>query len=352
MPDWVMLTKNGLVRVDYDSDIKDYVKTEAEDPIVYLNEDCEVDSNFTISDLCRFVAGHDELKLFISRYSHIRSIDEHHAELAIAPPVRYPDGEYVKIKWVACVSGSKHASVFDFFSEIAVFGEDGFISGIGNRSICHLGNLPLKLDTSVCCQRVMENDALFVSDKKLTLLEVLHAFYWDIGFYGSPSDRDEMFSSLSQREIDPTESFEEEDLVVPIDDSLDLMRQDISDIRNSLTVVSKSLGTVVMVPLDRLSTAQADALNRLAKVEAELVEVSRVVSKLVELERRIAVMERSPTKQAPPQAPPGTAFCFDDIMSHLNAACNAVDVSQSKTKDLKKSGNWFSDTMDSLFKKK
>ena len=214
MPDWMNLTPKGLFRVDYDVENRNYVEAKVDDPIVYLAQVCEVTDNLTIRDLCEFVQKHEELKSFISRYSHARYIDEHLAELGQAEPD--PDMAYVEISWAARVVGVEDATTLEMGTKIRGVGEDpDYTYGIGGYPLGAYAHLPIRLNKEVSVDGTGD-DPVLVAQKEFTLLEVLNAFFWEISFYGRPADRNRIFdaSDIDLDDIEYAEPFDEEEPTV------------------------------------------------------------------------------------------------------------------------------------------
>jgi hypothetical protein len=191
MPDWMILDREGLKRVDYEPKTQKYVERLVDDPTIYLRYDCHFATGYTIGDLCKFVYGNEELKRFIARYSQCRDIEAFHKELTEVEPC--DDLDAVELYWQATVFDAGSENSFDAAARMhGCKGEENWY-GLDFRSLGEIAHLPIKPNTEFNVYGNGETARLLLSSsREFTLLEVIDALYWEISFSGGPEDRNRM----------------------------------------------------------------------------------------------------------------------------------------------------------------
>jgi hypothetical protein len=207
----VNLTKEGLRK---------------ENPLKYLLHPVKVDKDVTVGDIFRWVAQNEELKSFISMYSWCQEIDAFHEEAANPQESAW----HAKIHYAEVYRslevhvGERHSideglnfhGVGEILEDTLKFYErtnspapstDRY--SLSGSSVGTYSHLPLRVEEMVEIQQMPIYSRKGGCKQPLkilakvrcpwTLLEILDAIYWDISFYGSPSQRDGEMKVLQDR---------------------------------------------------------------------------------------------------------------------------------------------------------
>ncbi len=192
-----------IVRPDgvYKNDIK------LENPICELNSFCEISEDLKVKDIFRLVENDQMLKTFFSCYSWCSFIDDLH-EFAEKPIEESTLGEV----WFAEVYHIMDYGNYGKLGEV-INSEVGF-HGIGEQKSEKTGE-PEKVNWSLSLSPMNEIAELELSYKKtcsfykdfqdshqfemkITLQEFISAIYWDLSFYGSPKQAEEVKQNLKE----------------------------------------------------------------------------------------------------------------------------------------------------------
>jgi len=195
-----IFTKTGLKTV------KQEVRTSCKHPIIHLNHLCEIDEGVTVKDIMKVVAKDKLLSLVVSCYSDVSDIEMFHHELN-KKGEREKSFHYIEVY----KSG-------DFFGgEINIYSD---WHGVDSKKTCkycghkkwpdhghffaldfiplnEIANIEVKLNKRLIVRESYKKIALDVKCS-FTLLDILHAIYYDISFYGGPSKRDVLLKQVKE----------------------------------------------------------------------------------------------------------------------------------------------------------
>jgi len=206
MADFIRLTKNGFVAFEWDSDLKQTVPVLKEaSNIINLRSRCEIEDGVTLGDFFRAVQADPDLLEFISLYSWCGSLEEFHSQAQLPRIPAKPDDETELVSVILEPFGELYTDrrkpealpefhgVSQHFSGI---GKDGIHYSISCTPMNQLAHLPLKLSTTLVFSKDFKEN--FSAEYSFSLLEVLDGIYWDISFYGGPSDNEAFVESLKE----------------------------------------------------------------------------------------------------------------------------------------------------------
>lgn len=194
-----IFTKRGLKAIRWD-DEKDQLSTYLEKhPARHINHHCEIEDGVTLKQIMNVVANDPILSAIISVYSDINDIKGWHGELN-RKTKRDIELAYIEI----FRSGQIWKKDIQIWTEwLGVRKRKSKTEGkVVSLSYCELYNIahvPVKLNTKFKIwgsdQKKEDKPVIdYIAD--FTLLEVLHPIYYDIGFHGSPKDRDAIKSNM------------------------------------------------------------------------------------------------------------------------------------------------------------
>lgn len=206
MPDHVKITKNGLIRVDWDGDKRINVESVPDDPWVCLRSECRIDEDVTLGDIFRMMEGDELLTEFIRSYSWCGPIHEFHkaAKLPRKPPAEPPQDDpdyepdpllYLEI----CFDGETFT-----FEGVTDYNDSPDFYGVGSKEprysvsctpMSELVHLPVRINTDFTI-RANFVDEVVKAKRVMSLLEVLDAIYWDISFHGGPEENSAFVDEL------------------------------------------------------------------------------------------------------------------------------------------------------------
>jgi hypothetical protein len=188
-----VFTKRGLKTIRHNDETgKQEIYLEKE-PARHINHYCEIEEGVTLKQIMNVVANNEALSAIISVYSDVNDIEGWHKELN-RKAKRDTDLAYIEIFrsgqiwkkdmsiWLEWLGVRKRKSK-----------TEGKKVSLSYVELCNIAHVPVKLNTKFKIwgpdQKREDKPIIdYVSD--FTLLEVLHPIYYDIGFHGSPKDRD------------------------------------------------------------------------------------------------------------------------------------------------------------------
>lgn len=197
----VHISPIGFQALEWDSEIRQYVEKSQPTFLTRLRDACHINSDTTLGDIFSAVERDRPLAAFMAAYSWC-DVKAFHAE-AKRPCLTPSDLHFIEI--------SKHfewGDGGDAGETISVSGisldKDGTIIhwGIDFIPVNELVHLPVRLKPTIDIRKNMET----VGEDNCTfsLLEVIGEIYWEISFFGSPDQRDDLARELQDaiREID------------------------------------------------------------------------------------------------------------------------------------------------------
>lgn len=194
MADKVHITKRGIQALEWDSDARQYVEQKIPTALHVLRCACHLDADLTLGDLFRAVEQDPELVRFVAEWSWC-NVEAFHAE-ARKPAAKTSDLAYIEIaKYFEWDDREAH-EIIDV-SGIGEPDEHGATHyGLDFTPLNELVHLPVRLRPEMEIHR--DHKKLGEALCMFTLLDVLGEIYWEIGFYGSPEDRDREGAELRE----------------------------------------------------------------------------------------------------------------------------------------------------------
>lgn len=195
MADKVHLTKVGIQALSWDADVRRYVEKKVRTGVQLLRCACHVEDGVTLSDIFRAVEQDPELVRFLAQWSRC-DVEAFHAE-APKPAPETSDLLYIEIaKYFEWDEYESHLIVD--VSGIAEADESGYAPyGLDFTPVNQLIHLPVRPKAEM--QIHNDHRSLGKAPCTFTLLDVLGEIYWEIGFYGSPEERNRERAELHGR---------------------------------------------------------------------------------------------------------------------------------------------------------
>ncbi len=190
----ISITRNGFRVVKWDKEAGIYAPVEVHTHLLQLRSVCSIDPGVTLADIFEAVDRDDALKGFLAQYSWC-NVDAFHREARkpVQGPPNLPDLEYIEIS--KCLE-------FDDDGAQEMLKVGGICKqrgkhiryGIDLTSVHELAPFPVHLNAVALVRR---NGAVIAqAPASFTLLDVLGELYWEIGFNGSPRQRDALVADL------------------------------------------------------------------------------------------------------------------------------------------------------------
>lgn len=215
MPDSVIISKNGLFRLDWSSKKREYIKRKVKKAhvLMCLRSACEIEEGTTLRDIFNIVDQYKLLKTVISHYAWCHQIDEFHAQAK--EPYSYKDEnsdekiDYLEVLWHTDHQQYDDETTFGISTEFhgvgTMAGEPTCFS-VSCTPMQDLADLPIKLNKQVKIysvwklgKRVKEfPQEMITATNCFSLLEVLDAIYYDISFYGGPAENREFVEEMKE----------------------------------------------------------------------------------------------------------------------------------------------------------
>jgi hypothetical protein len=216
MGDTVKITKNGFIDIKWNGDTQEYEDKIRDTYVSCLRKEVEIEEGVTLKDIFTAVEKDELLKSFISMYSWCRDMDQFLAQ--IKQPVSEPDTgdkiDYLEVYWDAEVwTYKKHKKEqldpsVDFYTGFHGWGQvtteeqkkmygdtDKIAYSVSCTPMYVLADLPIKVNTDIEIHHIDETSktyphsmTLFKGKREFSLLDFLDAIFWDISFYGGPSE--------------------------------------------------------------------------------------------------------------------------------------------------------------------
>ncbi len=195
-----VFTKRGLKTVRWNKETgKDDIYLEPH-PAIHINHYCEIEEGVTLKQIMNVVANDPPLSLIVSMYSDVQDIEGFHKELnskkktdtKLSHIEIYRSGQIYK----------KDLSVWtDWIGILKKKGKYGKEVGLSYVPLYKMANLPVKLKTDfkVWSMNEIKPEKPAIDYKtSFTLLEILHAIYYDISFHGGPKEREAIKKEMAE----------------------------------------------------------------------------------------------------------------------------------------------------------
>lgn len=227
MSEYVIFTKYGLISYEYEEDEKFLIPQYVDDPMPFLRKECRIEAGTTLRNIMDYVRTNSELEKFISCYSGVPEIRQWHSQLDDKESEDAQDHDTVLHKLFISRVAEVHEENMEWWLNFTAIGDpteydkENFPEvfecyfSVSGQHLNHIADLPIFLDDKVemidCrdYQKKLDEDheqeekyelpILFRVEHYFSLLDVLDAIYWDISFYGPPSEAKEFFTELHSR---------------------------------------------------------------------------------------------------------------------------------------------------------
>lgn len=185
----VVFTKNGLKFKKYNK----YAKINTFLP--YLRSVCKIQSKVTLLDMLNAIEKNN-LHEFVSCYSWCQNILSYHKEARL-PRKEKANCKSLEVYWDYQLISDELLTSTSFHG----VGKDGTKYALDLSPLNDIAHLPVKLNENL---EVVEYEKgkeiiVFKCKKEFSLLEVLDAIYWEVGFFGNIKERDNMIDTLKER---------------------------------------------------------------------------------------------------------------------------------------------------------
>lgn len=189
-----ILTRKGLITKRWNYKTQKYELCPTEYPIIHINDTCEIKKSTRLIDIMNVVANNKELSTIISIWSDVNDIDGFHEEVN-KKGKSANDVAYLEIYR----SGQIYKKEISIWTDWHGITKDGGYLGISYVPLYELAKKEVKLNTSfqIFGSNPKKPEIDYICD--FTLIEVLHAIYYDISFHGGPKDRDKVLSKITQK---------------------------------------------------------------------------------------------------------------------------------------------------------
>lgn len=208
--DRVRITPAGIFAVEPGGDDEPEKLLPIENPICWLRRKCEIEPGTTVGALFEYVRRHKDLTGFLAQYTHCAGIEEWHAELDKPRlPRDYKSWEEMRRLGVGWVTEITEDHELFFWPNAGAVGPAREDSGEEDRKKGEAlystffmpmkvwARLPLFLDREVRIydtrttrkrsrRESAEPKLLLRAQREFSLLDVLGAIYWELGYFGSP----------------------------------------------------------------------------------------------------------------------------------------------------------------------
>ncbi len=216
MCEYVEINRDGIFNCNTVDD--KLVRTRVKKSQVWtrLGLTCKLGENTTLFDIFSTVDAYPRLKEFISHYSWCPQLAEFHNS-AMEEKTENTELLHIEIAHSMAISKYKEKKYLDFDLDFYGVGpieesqkhlylpEDAnkmIHYGISYEPIQNIAWLPVKLNEEVVIYDRSDLNNLSENEDKLeygfSLLEVLHAIYWDISFAGGPAENAELLADLKK----------------------------------------------------------------------------------------------------------------------------------------------------------
>jgi len=197
---YCVFTKRGLKTYRWNDKLdKEEVYLEKE-PARHINHHCDIEEGVTLKQIMNVVANNEALSAIVSVYSDINSIDDWHKEVnrkakkddELAYIEIFRSGQIWKKDiqiWLEWLGVRKRKSK-----------TEGKQVSLSYVELCNIAHVPVKLNTKFKIwgpNQKKEDKPVIDYTSNFTLLEVLHPIYYDIGFHGSPKDRNSIKGEMN-----------------------------------------------------------------------------------------------------------------------------------------------------------
>lgn len=197
-----IITKKGLKTIKWNPEAKKDDVLPCPHPAIHINHCCELGKGVTVKDIMNVVANDKFLTMIVAMYSDVQDIQEFHKELK-KPAKAQRDFQYAEIYRTGSILDGEMNSYVDWHGvrtneTCEHCGKDpdhGHFVGLDFTPLNEIANVKVVLNNRFIVREDYKDIVLDVKTSFI-LIEVLHAIYYDISFYGGPKKRDAQFKEL------------------------------------------------------------------------------------------------------------------------------------------------------------
>jgi hypothetical protein len=208
----IHITKSGLKRIEWNSDLREYVEAPLESPIRMLRDAVDrVEADVLLADIIRLVAQDSFLNAFISEWSmcdvdaFYKELQKGYNEIAPDDDVKYctvtlhVEVDYHEPGKYKALPDRQLTTSMDFAGR----GNDETNWALDLSPLAEIAGLPFRLTPeSICSVTTHGEEIKFERHERFeytpSLLEVLDAVFYDLSFHGSPQQRAEFSLGLEE----------------------------------------------------------------------------------------------------------------------------------------------------------
>lgn len=175
----------------------------AKHPIIHINDICEFDKGVTLKSIMNTVASDELLTKIVAIYSSVNHIEDFHKEINIKCTKKIKNVEYIEIYKIGEIFNGELSTWTDWHgvnTKEKDWQDHGHYISCSYTPTYEIANIPIRLNERLIIRENYDKVVLDVT-QKMTLLEILHAIYYDISFHGSPKDRDNFFCNINKEVI-------------------------------------------------------------------------------------------------------------------------------------------------------
>jgi hypothetical protein len=203
--------KKGLMTVKWNGEKRKDEVYPAKHPILHINDICEFDKGVTLKAIMNLVASDELLTKIVAIYSSVNHIEDFHKEINQKCSNKDKDVDYLEIYRSGEIFDGELSTWTDWhgvntkekcdYCGKKEWPDHGHYISYSYTPTYEVANIPIKLNERLII-RENYNKVVLDVNQKMTLLEILHAIYYDISFHGGPKDRDKFLKEMNKQAKD------------------------------------------------------------------------------------------------------------------------------------------------------
>jgi len=208
----IKLSPKKIIRINDDKKTK-----EESDLIHWLSQEIELSDDFTLEDLFWFVKKEKDIFNTVF-YSHLGGYDLqkyiNDIEKNISPKKIDREVKYLEIKWIAEYYPQKDINSFDMYISFHGVNKEGSGLAIGLSSLNEMKHLPIKINNTIEIYELNDKGETLIlkSDKDFTVYDFLMCIFYEISFYGDPTNKKQIIKELDNIKEEDCEELTKEDI--------------------------------------------------------------------------------------------------------------------------------------------